>query len=67
MCAHYSRAYLRHLFVAGEVLGLRLAVMHNLWFYNTLMARIRQALEEGTFSAFRQHWSPLLAGRAEEN
>ena len=59
-CQHFSRAYLRHLFVAGEMLAMRLAVMHNLYFYNTLMARIRAAIEEGTFAQFRAKYSPLL-------
>lgn len=59
-CRHFSRAYLRHLFVAGEMLAMRLAVMHNLYFYNTLVARIRTAIEEGTFSQFRAKYSPLL-------
>ncbi len=59
-CRHFSRAYLRHLFVAGEMLAMRLAVMHNLYFYNTLMARIRAAIEEGAFAQFREKYSPLL-------
>ena len=49
VCLNYSRAYIRHLLKAGEMLGMRLAVMHNLYFYNNLMAEIRQALENGTF------------------
>ena len=52
-CRHFSRAYLRHLFLAGEILGLRLNTLHNLHFYLTLMKRIRQAIENGTFAAFR--------------
>lgn len=48
-----GRAYLRHLLKAGEVLGLRLCVMHNLWFYNNFFKRIREALDAGTFEAFR--------------
>lgn len=59
-CRHFSRAYLRHLFVAGEMLAMRLAVMHNLYFYNTLMARIRAAIDEGTFDRFRAEYSSLL-------
>ena len=59
-CAHFSRAYLRHLFAAGEMLAMRLAVLHNLHFYNELMARIRKALDEGTFEAFRAKYSSLL-------
>ncbi|NLM85041.1 MAG: tRNA guanosine(34) transglycosylase Tgt [Clostridiales bacterium] len=62
-CARYSRAYLRHLMKAGELLGLRLAVLHNLYFYNDLMAKIRESLEKGEFSAFRSRYSELLAQR----
>ena len=63
VCRSFSRAYLRHLFVAGEMLAMRLAVMHNLYFYNQLAARIRQALDEGNFEAFRAEYSDKLAGR----
>src|SRR5439155_13337383 len=48
-CQNFSRAYLRHLFVADEILGYRLATLHNLHFILSLMARIRQAIEGGTF------------------
>ncbi len=65
-CRRFSRAYLRHLFVAGEMLAMRLAVQHNLYFYNTLMARIRQALDEGNFDAFRREYAEKLDGRLEE-
>ena len=60
VCRHFSRAYLRHLFVAGEMLAMRLAVMHNLYFYNTLMARIRDSLDRGTFAQFRAEYSEKL-------
>ena len=60
VCRSFSRAYLRHLFKAEEMLAMRLAVMHNLWFYNTLMERIREALDSGDYEAFRNHYSPLL-------
>src|SRR5699024_2393227 len=60
VCRSFSRAYLRHLFKAEEMLAMRLAVMHNLWFYNTLMERIREALDNGDYDAFRAHYSPLL-------
>ena len=63
VCRRYSRAYVRHLFKAGEALGLRLAVMHNLWFYNHLMEEIRAALEEGTFAAYRAKYAKLLDTR----
>jgi queuine tRNA-ribosyltransferase len=52
-CRHFSRAYLRHLFTAGEILGLRLNTLHNLHFYLTLMRQIRQAIEDGSLAAFR--------------
>lgn len=52
-CRHFSRAYLRHLFMAGEILGLRLNTLHNLHFYLTLMQQIRQAIEDGSLTAFR--------------
>ena len=60
VCRRYSKAYLHHLFKAGEMLAMRLAVMHNLHFYNELMARIRQALDEGRFEAFRAEYSEKL-------
>ncbi|MCD8115893.1 MAG: tRNA guanosine(34) transglycosylase Tgt [Oscillospiraceae bacterium] len=63
VCRRYSRAYIRHLFKAGETLGLRLAVMHNLYFYNNLLAEIRAALEEGTFAAYRAKYVNLLDTR----
>jgi len=63
VCRRYSRAYLRHLFKAGEMLGLRLAVMHNLYFYNKLMERIRLALDEGRFAAFRAEYAEKLDKR----
>jgi len=53
VCQTFSRAYIRHLFRAGEMLAMRLAVLHNLYFYNTLMSRIREALENGEFEALR--------------
>ena len=62
-CRSFSRGYLRHLFAAGEMLAMRLAVMHNLYFYNTLMARIRTALDEGNFEAFRAEYSQKLDQR----
>ena len=63
-CAAFSRAYVRHLLAAGEMLAMRLAVMHNLHFYNELMARIRQALDEGRFEDFRRQYSDLLDRQA---
>ena len=66
VCRHYSRAYLRHLFKAEEMLAMRLAVMHNRYFYNQLTARIREALDTGTFAEFRSRYSERLAQRAED-
>lgn len=63
VCRRYTRAYVRHLFKAGEMLAMRLAVMHNLWFYNNLMAEIRQALDEGRFAAYRAEYAELLDSR----
>ena len=65
-CRSFSRAYLRHLLTAGEMLAMRLAVLHNLHFYNELMARIRQALDEGNFESFRRTYSGLLDRPAQE-
>ncbi len=53
-CRHYSRAYIRHLLKAKEMLGLRLIVLHNLYFYNTMMEEIRDALEKGEFSDYKK-------------
>ena len=54
VCRRYSRAYIRHLFKAEEILALRFGVLHNLWYYNHLMEEIRKALEEGRFEEFRR-------------
>ena len=59
-CRSFSRAYVRHLLTAGEMLAMRLCVLHNLHFYNELMAKIRQALDEGTFDEFRAKYSGML-------
>ena len=59
-CRSFSRAYLRHLIIAQEMLAMRLAVLHNLHFYNELMARIRESLDSGTFEDFRAQYSGLL-------
>ncbi len=63
VCQRHSRAYIRHLFKANEMLGMRLAVMHNLYFYNTLMEKIRAALDEGTFTQFHDEMVPILGKR----
>ncbi|MFB0958142.1 MAG: tRNA guanosine(34) transglycosylase Tgt [Clostridiaceae bacterium] len=52
-CQNYSRAYIRHLFKAKEMLAMRLCVLHNLWFYNDMMAKIRRHIEEGTFAEYK--------------
>ncbi len=62
-CRDYSRAYIRHLLRAGEMLGMRLCVMHNLYFYNTLMERIRDELYAGTFTEFHDKYVDLLDTR----
>lgn len=53
-CRHYSRAYIRHLLKAKEMLGMRLCVLHNLYFYNTMMEEIRNALDEGCYEEYKQ-------------
>ena len=56
VCRRYSRAYIRHLFKAEEIMALRFGVLHNLWYYNHLMEDIRLALEEGRFEEFRREF-----------
>lgn len=63
VCQSFSRAYLRHLFTSGEMLAMRLSVLHNLYFYNELMSRIRTAIDAGVFQQFRQEYSDKLNGR----
>lgn len=63
VCRNHSRAYLRHLFKAGEALGQRLAVMHNLYFYNNLMAEIHAALDAGAYEAFYREHRGVLGTR----
>lgn len=62
-CRHHSRAFIRHLLKAKEALGMQLAVTHNLYFYNELMAKIREALDGGYFESFYQKYHNLLAER----
>jgi len=62
-CRTYSRAYIRHLFKAKEILGMRLAVLHNLYFYNDLMVKIRKALDEDRYEQFYRTYHELLATR----
>ena len=60
-CRHYSRAYIRHLLKAKEMLGMRLCVLHNLYFYNTMMEEIRDALDKGCYEEYK---AEKLAGMA---
>ena len=64
-CRSYSRSYIRHLFKAREALGMRLCVLHNLYFYNELMQKIRDALDEGRYGEFYKKYVDLLAERSE--
>ena len=65
-CRHYSRSYIRHLFKAREALGMRLAVLHNLYFYNDLMQKIRDALDEGRYEEFYHTYKDSLAERRKD-
>jgi queuine tRNA-ribosyltransferase len=55
-CRNFSRAYLRHLFLAKEILSMRLNTIHNLYFYLEFFRKMREALEEGSFRSFKQRW-----------
>jgi queuine tRNA-ribosyltransferase len=63
VCQRHTRAYIRHLLKAKEMLGMRLAVMHNLYFYNTLMERIRYHLDNGTYRDFYAKYRDILDKR----
>lgn len=63
-CRHYSRGYIRHLLKAKEMLGMRLCVLHNLYFYNHMMTEIRQAIEEGRYKEYKRQ---KLEGFAEND
>ena len=63
-CRHYSRAYIRHLFKAREMLAMRLCVLHNLYFYNELMQKIRDALDAGSYESFYQKYAQILDKRS---
>ena len=65
-CKNYSRSYIRHLFKAREALGMRLAVLHNLYFYNELMQKIRDALDEGKYEEFYHKYRNKLAERRKD-
>lgn len=68
-CRRYSRAYIRHLLKAKEMLGMRLCVLHNLYFYNTMMEEIRDALDAGNFSSYKEEklYGMGQIGREKEN
>ena len=63
VCQNFSRAYIRHLLKSGEMLGMRLAVLHNLYFYNNLMEVIREQLDNGTFMEFYNKYRNILGVR----
>ena len=63
VCRNFSRAYVRHLLKSGEMLGMRLAVLHNLYFYNNLMEEIRRELDNGTFEEFYAQQREILGVR----
>ncbi|MDE6385251.1 MAG: tRNA guanosine(34) transglycosylase Tgt [Eubacterium sp.] len=63
VCQNYSKGYIRHLLKANEMLGMRLTVMHNLYFYNNLMKEIRENLEKGTFEAYKNEYTVKLDTR----
>ncbi len=65
-CRLYSRSYIRHLFKAREALGMRLCVLHNLYFYNELMQRIRDALDAGEYEEFYNKYRNILCERSED-
>lgn len=62
-CQNYSRSYIRHLLKSGEMLGMRLAVMHNLYFYNNLMVEIRESIENNEFLDFKNEYCVKLDTR----
>lgn len=63
VCQNFSRAYIRHLLKSGEMLGMRLAVLHNLYFYNNLMEVIRKQLDNGTYTQFYEKYKNILGVR----
>ena len=62
-CQSYSRAYIRHLLKAKEMLGMRLCVLHNLYFYNTMMEEIRAAIEEGRYKEYKKQKLDMMSGK----
>lgn len=68
VCKSYSRAYIRHLLKAGEMLGMRLCVLHNLYFYNTMMSEIRDAIDNGNFASYKKaKIEGMTQGNVKEN
>lgn len=65
-CRRYSRAYIRHLLKAKEMLGMRLCVLHNLYFYNTMMEEIRDALDQGCFAAYKKNKLEKMSNLSKE-
>ncbi|MBI5141750.1 MAG: tRNA guanosine(34) transglycosylase Tgt [Nitrospirae bacterium] len=65
-CRNYSRAYLRHMFMAREILSMRLNTIHNLHFYLDFMRRMRESIEAGRFAAFKKEWLVILARGQEQ-
>ena len=63
VCRHYTRAYIRHLLKAGEMLGMRFCVLHNLYYYNHLMEEIREAIEAGNYKAYKEKTLEGLQGK----
>jgi len=63
-CQTYSRAYIRHLLKAKEMLGMRLCVLHNLYFYNTMMEEIRDAIEEGRYQEYKKEKLARMSGKS---
>ena len=63
VCKNFSRAYIRHLYKSNEMLGMRLGVMHNLYFYNKLLEKIRDALDNDGFEMFYNKYVNILANR----
>ncbi|MDO4938862.1 MAG: tRNA guanosine(34) transglycosylase Tgt [Lachnospiraceae bacterium] len=66
-CRSYSRAYIRHLLKAGEMLGMRLCVLHNLYFYNTMMSEIRDAIDKGNYKAYKKQKLDGMAAAGRED
>ena len=61
VCLHYSRSYLRHLFLSRELLSYRLNTLHNIYFYMDLMKKIRESIQQGGWAQFRDHWFPIFS------